>query len=134
METQIPRTNPRRQQVNTITATGAHIMAQALCRAFVDQSPAHETPQDWVRRALVLQQSIGRIIGALPTVDDITELVTSLEEMESVECGTHPDLVRNEARTIDNSLALTERIAARINNETWALLNNAGFTTVRNVA
>lgn len=120
--------------MNTITATGAHIMTQALCRVFVRNTPAYELPADWVKRSLVLQASIGRIIGFTPTVDDITELVTSFEELESVECGTHPDLVRNEARTVDNSLDLTERIMARLNAETWTLLNNSGFTTVRNVA
>ena len=120
--------------MNTITATGAHIMTQALTRAFVKNTPWDEQPAAWVKRSLDLQASIGRIIGATPTVDDITELVTSFEELESVETGTHPDLVRNEARTVDNSLPLTEAILARINQETWTLLNNAGFTTVRNVA
>jgi len=120
--------------MNTITATGAHIMTQALCRVFVQQTPARENPANWVKRSLALQASIARIIGFTPTSDDITELVTSLEELESVETGTHPDLVRNEARTVDNSLDLTERLMARINTETWTLLNNSGFTTVRNVA
>jgi hypothetical protein len=120
--------------MNTITATGAHIMTQALCRVFVQNTPAHENPANWVKRALELQASVARIIGVMPIDTDIEELVTSFEELESIECGTHPDLVRNETRTVDNSLDLTERIVARINTETWTLLNNSGFQTVRNVA
>ena len=120
--------------MNTITATGAQIMTQALCRSFVKNSPWDESPNAWARRALDLQASIARIIGFTPTSDDIKELVTSFEQLESIECGTHQDLDRNEARTVDNSLDLTERLIARINTETWTLLNNSGFTTVRNVA
>lgn len=120
--------------MNTITATGAHIMTQALCRSFVKNTPWDEQPGAWVARALDLQESIARIIGFKPTADDIKELVTSYEELESIETGTHPDLDRNEARTIDNTLALTEQLIKRINDETWTLLNNSGFSTVRSAA
>lgn len=115
--------------MNTITATGAHIMVQALCRSFVDQTPHDEAGAAWVARALKLQTSIHQITGAKATADDIKELVTSYEELESIETGTHPALVRNEARTVDNTLALTEALMARINAEAWTLLNNSGFQT-----
>lgn len=108
-----------------ITETGARIMTQALCRSFVDQTPATESPQDWVIRARQLQASIGTITLTAPTADDIQELVTSYEELQSVECGTHPDLQRNHTYTVDNSLDLTEAILTRINDETTELLNNA---------
>lgn len=115
--------------MNTITTTGAQIMVQALCRSFVKNTPWDETPNDWTARALRLQESINRIIGAKATADDITELVTSFEQLESIEAGTHPELIVNETRTADNTLGLTEALMGRINDETWTLLDNSGFNS-----
>jgi phosphoserine phosphatase len=113
--------------VNTITETGARIMVQALVRSFVDQTLLEESSNEWVARALKTQQMLGRILGVTPAHYDIEELVTSFEELQSVEAGTHTDLKRNATYTVDNSLELTEHLLRRINQETTALLTNAGF-------
>lgn len=113
--------------MNRITETGARIMVQALCRSFVDATPYLEDDLDYVRRERKLQQQLGRILGVTPTAADIIELVTTYEELESVETGTHPDLVTNMARTVDNTLAVTENLLARVNRETSDLLENSGF-------
>jgi hypothetical protein len=116
--------------MNTITETGARIMVQALVRSFVDQTLVEESSNEWVARALRTQQMLGRILGVTPNHHDIEELITSFEELESVDAGTHPDIVRNAAYTVDNTLALTEHLLGRINQETSALLANAGFGKV----
>jgi hypothetical protein len=62
-----------------------------------------------------------------PHHDDIEELITSYEELDSVECRTHPELVTNLAGTIDNTPEVTDYLLGRIERETTALLQNAGF-------
>lgn len=102
-------------------------MVQTLTRSFVDATPAFEEPGAYVIRARRLQDQLGRVLGVTPTHWDVEELVTSYEELESVEAGTHPDLVTNLARTIDNTDVVTDYLLGRIGRETTALLNNAGF-------
>lgn len=116
--------------MNTLTETGARIMVQALVRSFVDQTLVEESSHEWVVRARRTQDMLGRILGVTPSHFDIEELVTSYEELESVEAGTHPDIQRNAAYTVDNTLAFTEHLLGRINQETTALLTNSGFGKV----
>ena len=116
--------------MNTITPSGALIMVQHLTKSFVANTPASETENEWVGRALRLQQQLGRILGVTPSHFDIEELVTTFEELDSVDAGTHPDLVRNTAYTVDNTLALTEHLMNRLNQETTALLEHAHFGKV----
>lgn len=116
--------------MNKITESGARLMVQTLCMRFVDASPANELEREWVARALQLQNSLGKILGVTPNHHDIEELITSFEELESVEAGTHPDLITNLARTVDNSDAVTDYLLGRIGRETSALLEHAGFGRV----
>ena len=116
--------------MNRLTESGARIMVTRLCKNFVTDTPADETENEWVARALLLQQQLGRIIGVTPAADDIKELITTLEELESVELGTHQDLVRNSAGTVDNTAALTEHLMNRLNQETTDLLEHAHFGQV----
>jgi hypothetical protein len=113
--------------MNTITEAGARIMVQHLVRSFVDATEVAESSQEWVLRARRLQDALGRILGVTPTHFDIEELITSFEEIESVETGTHPKLEVNQALTVNNAPALTEYLLGRIERETSALLTNAGF-------
>jgi hypothetical protein len=105
-------------------------MVQTLVKSFVDASPAVEGEREWVVRALRLQTSLGRVLGVTPSHTDIEELITSYEELESVETGTHPDLVTNLARTVDNTGIVTDYLLGRIGRETDALLEHAGFGKV----
>ena len=113
--------------MNTITEAGAKIMVQHLVRSFVDATEVAESSQEWVLRARRLQDALGRILGVPVHHEDIEELITSFEELDSVECQTHPELVTNLARTVDNTPDVTDYILGRIERETTALLDNAGF-------
>jgi hypothetical protein len=64
-------------------------------------------------------------LGARVNGSDLNQLITDFEELESVECGTHPDLVVNNAGTVDNTLELTERVTAQINATITELLTSA---------
>jgi hypothetical protein len=113
--------------MNTVTESGARIMVQALVRSFVDATEVAESSQEWIVRARRLQDALGRVLGVTPNHYDIEELITSFEELDSVECGTHPDLAVNLTLTVNNAPAITEALLGRIERETTALLTNAGF-------
>lgn len=110
-----------------ITEDGAQIMVQQLVRSFVDATPYNEEPNAFVTRALKLQASLGRVLGVTPSHYDIEELITTFEELESVEAGTHPELVTNMTGTLDNTELVRDYLTGRIGRETTDLLNNAGF-------
>jgi hypothetical protein len=113
--------------LNTITESGARIMVQALVRSFVDATLVEESSHEWVVRARKLQDALGRILGTTPAHYDIEELITSYEELDSVEFRTHPELKVNLAGTVDNAPELSDYILRCIERETTALLTNAGF-------
>jgi predicted extracellular nuclease len=113
--------------VNTLTEAGARIMVQHLVRSFVDATEVEESSQEWVLRARRLQDQLGGLLGVTPTAADIEELVTSYEELESIEYGTHQDLKVNLTLTINNAPELAEALHGRIERETTDLLENAGF-------
>ena len=116
--------------MNKITETGASLMVQALVRSFVDATPANESEHAWVARALRLQQSLGRVLGVTPSHHHIEELVTTYEELDSVEAGTHPDMVTDMSGITDNTDLVTDYLMGRVGRETTALLNHAGFGKV----
>ena len=113
--------------MNTITEAGARIMVGHLVRSFVDATEVDESSNEWAARALRLQAALGRILGVMPSHFDIEELITSFEELESIEMGTHPELKVNLSLTIQNAPVLGEYLMGRIDRETTALLTNAGF-------
>ena len=113
--------------MNTITEAGARIMVGHLVRSFVDATELDESSNEWTARALKLQAALGRILGVMPSHYDIEELITSFEELESIEMGTHPELKVNLTLTINNAPQLADYLMGRIDRETTALLSNAGF-------
>jgi hypothetical protein len=113
--------------MNKVTESGARIMVQALVRSFVDATLVEESSQEWIIRARKLQDALGRVLGVPVHHEDIEELITSFEELESVEYQTHPELVTNLAGTVDNTPEVTDYILGRIERDTTALLVNAGF-------
>jgi hypothetical protein len=102
-------------------------MVGHLVRSFVDATPVGESEQEWTARALRLQASLGRVLGVMPSHYDIEELVTTFEELESVEHGTHPELVTDMSGITDNTDLVRDYLLGRVGRETTDLLNNAGF-------
>lgn len=91
----------------------------------VDETEWDETSAAWIARARRTQAAMNAALGVRINGADLNQLITDFEELESVECGTHPDLVRNAALTVDNTLELTERIEAQINATITELLVSA---------
>ena len=108
-------------------ASGMH--ARFLVRHFAKQHVAetefNETPRAWIERARRTQAAMNSALGVRVNGADLNQLIVDFEELESVETGTHPDLVRNAALTVDNTLELTERITRQINATVTELLASA---------
>jgi dTDP-4-dehydrorhamnose reductase len=100
-----------------IPASNMH--ARWLVRKYAKQHVAetewNEPSREWIARARRTQAAMNSALGARVNGADLNQLITDFEELESVECGTHPDLVVNNAGTVDNTLELTERVTAQIN-------------------
>jgi hypothetical protein len=105
-------------------------MVGHLVRSFVDATPVEESANEWTARALRLQASLGRVLGVMPSHYYIEELVTTFEELESVEHGTHPELVTDMSGITDNTDLVRDYLLDRVQRETTDLLNNAGFGQV----
>jgi hypothetical protein len=107
-----------------IPASNMH--ARWLVRHYAKQHVAetlwNEPSREWIARARRTQAAMNAAIGARVNGADLNQLITDFEELESVECGTHPDLVVNNAGTVDNTLDLTERVTKQINDSITELL------------
>jgi hypothetical protein len=102
-----------------------------FCARHVEETEAHEPVQAWIARAMRTQAALSAAIGLRVNGADMNQLITDLEELESVQCGTHQDLRVNAAYTIDNTDELTDRINRQINNTIDALLASAEPMTRR---
>lgn len=91
----------------------------------VAETEACETPAAWIARARRTQAAVNAALGVRINGADLNQLITDFEELESVECGTHPDLRVNNAYTVDNTGELTDRIQAQINATVTELLASA---------
>lgn len=103
----------------------ARWLVRHYAKQHVAETPAAETAQVWIARAIRTEASINAALGARINRADLNQLITDFEELESVECGTHQDLVRNAAQTVDNTLGLTEHVTAKINATITELLASA---------
>ena len=91
----------------------------------VAETEWNETPAAWIARARRTQAALNAALGVRINGADLNQLITDFEELESLECGTHPDLVVNNAGTVDNTGELTDRINAQINATITELLTTA---------
>jgi hypothetical protein len=107
-----------------IPASNMHArwLVRHYAKQHVTETEWNETAGAWIARARRTQAAMNAAIGARVNGADLNQLITDFEELESVECGTHPDLVVNNAGTVDNTLELTERVTAQINASITELL------------
>jgi hypothetical protein len=70
-------------------------------------------------------------IGARVNPIFMDEVLTTFAEIESVECGTHPDLEVNAALTVNNKPDLLDKLNARLTREVAELLAHTEPLQVR---
>lgn len=107
--------------------TGMHArwLVRWFCERHVEETPAAETSTEWILRAQRTQTALNAALGARVNQTDMFEVITTLEELQSVECGTHPDIDQNATLTINNMPAIREALFLRFVREVTDLLAHA---------
>jgi len=96
-----------------------------FCGQHVRETPWDETPHEWYARATRTEAALNSTLRARINRADMNEVITTMEELESVEAGTHQNLKQNAALTVNNKPALLEAINNRLTREIAELLASA---------
>ena len=111
--------------MNPVSDSHARWLVRWYARQHVAETEWNEPSKAWIARARRTQAAMNAALGVRVNGADLNQLITDFEELESLECGTHPDLVVNNAGTVDNTTELTDRINAQINTTVTELLQSA---------
>lgn len=120
-----------------ITENKARAIILSQCRQFVEDTPAHEATRDEDHRFENLAKFLSFTTGAdinEKASSELDEVITTLQELQSLECGTHPDIELNESRTVDNRDLIREGLDGLLRDQLYALLQAASFKAARQVA
>jgi len=93
-----------------------------FCGQHVRETPWDETPHEWYARATRTEAVLNSVLRAAVNRHNMNEIITTMEEIESVEAGTHQDLVQNKTLTVNNKPELLDSLNARLNREVAELL------------
>jgi hypothetical protein len=108
------------------------ILSQA--RQFVEDTPWDEPGHEFDHRienlAKFLSYETGADIDGKATAD-LRELVTTLEELQSLDAGTHWRIQINPTHTIDNRLDLRDELNGLLRDNMYELLQASGFRPVK---
>ena len=115
--------------IRKTTERHAKAVILSQCRQFIEDTTWDEPGHVWDRRsdelAAHLQHETGADIPA--AIADLRELLTTLEEIQSVDAGTHHRIVLNQALTIDNRPDLRDELAVTLRDNVAELLQVAAF-------
>lgn len=93
-----------------------------FCGQHVRETPWDETPHQWYQRATRTEAALNSALLGRVNRHYMNEVITTMEEIESVEAGTHPDLRQNTALTINNKPDLLDRLGSQLAEEVTELL------------
>lgn len=114
--------------MSNLTEDQAREIVLSMCRQFIEDEPARgESLLDTERRTTQLEWDITASIGAAIRPDSLEDLLTTLAEVQSVECGTHPDVEQNAALTINTAPDVTDRLNERLRQDLYLVLQLAAF-------
>lgn len=113
-----------------VTEEQARRVILSHARQFVEDTTWDEPGHIWDQRleklAKFLDHETGTDISEKATAD-LRELITTLEELQSVDAGTHPDAKFNRAGSVDNRNDLRDRINQVLSDNVNELLQVAAF-------
>ena len=111
--------------------TERHAKAVILeqCREFIANTPWDEPGHIWDARAELLAAELQHLTGAdIPAaIADLRELLTTLEEIQSVDAGTHHRIRLTDNRVVDNRPDLLDELAVTLRDNVAELLQVAAF-------
>lgn len=102
------------------------------CRQFIEDTAWDEPGHVWDQRTETLAHELQHLTGAdIPAaMGDLRELITTLEEIQSVDAGTHPDINYNASLTIDNRPDILDHLNQTLRDNMAELLSVAAFRPI----
>jgi hypothetical protein len=115
--------------IRRVTEEHARQIILSQCRRFVEDTPAREPGHEWDARLENLAKHLSTETGAdiENALADLRELITTLEELQSVDTCTHHRIVLNQALTIDNRPDLRDELNRDLSDELAMVLSVAAF-------
>jgi hypothetical protein len=120
-----------------VTEPEARQIIRELCAQFIEDEPArseNEFDLDRGRSLINLELDISAKLGHVIRPGSLDEALTTLGEIQSVECGTHPDLIQNQALTINTAPDILDTLERQLKEDVYFVLQAAGFTARRYAA
>lgn len=119
-----------------VTEERARQIILSQCRQFVEDTPWDEAGHLWDNRCENLANHLTAQTGANigDAMYDLRELLTTVEELQSVEAGTHHRILINHALTIDNRPDLRDELTRTLGDNMSELLTVAGFLPAKQAA
>jgi hypothetical protein len=123
--------------IRKVTEEQARKTILSQCRQFVEDTPWDEPGHKWDERLEQLAKYLSAETGAdidEKGVHDLRELITTLEEIQSLDNETHYRIQINKALTIDNRQDLRDELNGVLRDNMWELLQASAFRAVKKVA
>jgi hypothetical protein len=118
-----------------VTEPEARQVIRELCAKFIEDEPARsENVMAELDRLEQLEDDITAAIGADIRHGSLVDVMTTLDGIQSVECGTHPDLEQNQALTVNTAPDILDTLERQLQEDVYFVLQAAGFTARRYAA
>jgi hypothetical protein len=120
-----------------VTEPQARQIIREMCSQFIEDEPARSESEfdlDRDRSLINLELEISAQIGHVIWPKSLDDTLTTLGEIQSVECGTHGELDQNRALTINNAPDILDDLERQLQEDVWFVLQAAGFTARRYAA
>lgn len=115
--------------IRKTTTRQARATVLSQCRQFVEETPHDEPGHIWDERAETLGKFLDVLLGtdiSEKAMSDLRELITTLEEIQSVDAGTHH---RIDTR-FNNQADLRDELANTLHDNVTELLSVAAFKPI----
>lgn len=119
--------------IRKITEREARSIILSQARQFTEDTPWDEPGHLWDQRVEALAKHLDNETGAdisEKATADLRELITTLEEIQSVDAGTHPRIDLNRSGTIDNRPDLLDELYELARTNVTELLQVSAFRPI----
>lgn len=119
--------------IRKVTEERARQIILSHSRQFVEDTTWDEPGHIWDHRVEKLAKFLDNETGAdisEKAIPDLRELLTTLEEIQSVDTGTHPDIGLNRSGTVDNRNDLRDRLGQTLDDNVRELMQSGAFRAI----
>lgn len=114
--------------MSTITESQARQIIRYFTGEYAASEPANITWFDQERAVEALTLRLSWYVGRPLSATHIMDVLTTWDELDSLDAGIHEEISLNQAGTIDNRDLLEERLLEKLDTEVSEVLTLAGWT------